>query len=193
MAFGHEADRWGAPEEDTALGLDTDLEESPHEQEENFDNLVARYFGDVRQFALLNRAEEQVLWCRIESAQKRARRALYTSPVALPTLIQLWRQVEHGEVALDYVLRDAEALATRQADLRRQFEYAVLELQDIATRLQDLRPRSRRLPIDIRYGESTLPCGSSGVKPGKHSPYIRRSMTPCARLWRPSKQPSQTI
>ena len=86
MAFGHEADRWGAPEEDMALGLDTDLEESPHEQEENFDNLVARYFGDVRQFALLNRAEEQVLWCRIESAQKRARRALYTSPVALPTL-----------------------------------------------------------------------------------------------------------
>jgi RNA polymerase sigma factor (sigma-70 family) len=139
MAFGHETDRWGAPEEDLALGLDTDLEESPHEQEENFDNLVARYFGDVRQFALLNRAEEQALWCRIESAQKRARRALYTSPVALPGLIRLWHQVERGEVALDHVLRDAEALATRQADLRGQFEYAVLELQDIATRLQDLQ------------------------------------------------------
>ena len=78
VAFGHEVDRWGAPEEDVALGLDTDLAESPHEPEETFDNLVARYFGDVRQFALLNRAEEQALWCRIESAQKRDRRALYT-------------------------------------------------------------------------------------------------------------------
>src|SRR5262249_9192942 len=42
------------------------------------------------------------------------------------------------EVALEQVLREAEALATRQADLRRQFADAVLELQDIATRLQDL-------------------------------------------------------
>src|SRR5262244_1302295 len=104
MAFGHETDRWGAPGEDMALGLDTDLEESPHELEENFDNLVARYFGDVRQFALLNRAEEQALWCRIESAQKRARRALYTAPVALPTLMRLRHQVEREEISLDHVL-----------------------------------------------------------------------------------------
>ena len=134
VAFGHEEDRWAAPEEDVAFGLDTDLEESPHELEENFDNLVARYFGDVRQFALLNRAEEQALWCRIESAQKRERRALYTAPMALSILMQLWHQVEREEVSLDHVLRDAEALAARQADLRRQFEDAVLELQDIATR-----------------------------------------------------------
>src|SRR5215510_934100 len=125
VAFGHEEDRWAAPEEDAAFGLDTDLEESPHELEENFDNLVARYFGDVRQFALLNRAEEQALWCRIESAQKRARRALYTAPVALPTLMRLWHQVERKEVALEQVLREAEALATRQADLRRQFADAI--------------------------------------------------------------------
>lgn len=138
MAFGHGADRWGTPE-DVAFGLDADLEESPHELEENFDNLVARYFGDVRQFALLNRAEEQALWCRIESAQKRARRALYTAPVALPTLIRLWQQVERAEVPLEQVLRNVETLATRPADLRKQVEYAVLELQDIASRLQDLQ------------------------------------------------------
>jgi RNA polymerase sigma factor (sigma-70 family) len=123
-----------------ACGLDAELEESPHDElEENFDNLVARYFGDVRQFALLNRAEEQALWCRIESAQKRARRALYTTPVALPTLTRLWQQVERGETSLDQVLRDVERLAPRPADLRRQIEYAVLELQDIATRLQALQ------------------------------------------------------
>jgi RNA polymerase sigma factor (sigma-70 family) len=157
VAFGHEEDRWAAPEEDMAFGLDTDLEESPHELEENFDNLVARYFGDVRQFALLNRAEEQALWCRIESAQKRERRALYTAPMALSLLVQLWQQVEREEVSLDHVLRDAEALATRQADLRRQFEDAVLELQDIATRLQALRSHtqtaSKRRAVRRTYAE----------------------------------------
>jgi hypothetical protein len=139
VAFGHEEDRWAAPEEDLAFGLDTDSEESPHELEENFDNLVARYFGDVRQFALLNRAEEQALWCRIESAQKRERRALYTSPVALPTLMHVWHQVEREEISLDHMLRAAEALTSQQADLRGQFGDAVLDLQNIATRLQALR------------------------------------------------------
>src|SRR5215831_5888770 len=99
-AFGHEEDRWAAPEEDEAFGLDSDSEESSHELEENFDNLVARYFGDVRQFALLNRAEEQALWWRIASAQKRERRALYTAPMALPILTQLWHQVEREEFPL---------------------------------------------------------------------------------------------
>jgi len=157
VAFGHEEDRWAAPAEDAAFGLDTDLEESPHELEENFDNLVARYFGDVRQFALLNRAEEQALWCRIESAQKRERRTLYTAPMALSILMQLRHQVEREEVSLDHVLRDAEALATRQADLRRQFEDAVLELQDIATRLQALRSHtqttSKRRAVRRAYAE----------------------------------------
>lgn len=157
VAFGHEEDRWAAPDEDGAFGLDTDLEESPHELEENFDNLVARYFGDVRQFALLNRAEEQALWCRIESAQKRERRALYTAPLALSILIQLQHQLERQEVSLDHVLRDAEILAARQADLRRQFEDAVLELQDIATRLQALRSHtqttSKRRAVRRAYAE----------------------------------------
>jgi RNA polymerase sigma factor (sigma-70 family) len=157
VAFGHEEDRWAAPEEEVAFGLDTDLEESPHELEENFDNLVARYFGDVRQFALLNRAEEQALWCRIESAQKRERRALHTAPIALSILVQLRQQLGREEVSLDHVLRDAEALSARQADLRRQFEDAVLELQDIATRLQALRSHiqttTKRRVIRRAYAE----------------------------------------
>src|SRR5919204_1279742 len=135
-AFEHEVDRWEASEEDEAFGLDTDLEESPH-ADDNFDNLVARYFGDVRQFALLSRTEEQALWSRIESAQKRERRALYTAPVALPILMQLWHQVEREEVPLADVLYNVEAVGTPQDDLRRQLGDAVLELQDLATRLQD--------------------------------------------------------
>jgi RNA polymerase sigma factor (sigma-70 family) len=161
VAFGHEGDRWAAPEEEVAFGLDTDPEESPPELEENFDNLVARYFGDVRQFALLNRAEEQALWSRIESAQKRERRALYTSPVALPTLTHVWHQVEREAIPLAHVLRDAEASTSRQTDLRGQFGDAVLELQDIATRLQALRPyrqtasqtASKRRAIRRAYAE----------------------------------------
>src|SRR5262245_42647532 len=142
-AFEHEEARWGAPEEDEAFALDTDPEESLHELDENFDNLVARYFGDVRQFALLSRTEEQALWCRIESAQKRERRALYTAPMALPILVQLWHQVERQEIPLAHVMHTAEAVAVQQGDLRRQLGDAVLELQDIATRLQASRPWGR--------------------------------------------------
>ena len=155
VAFGHEEDRWAAPEEDGAFGLDTDLEESPHELEENFDNLVARYFGDVRQFALLNRAEEQPSGVALK-VHKNANAALYTAPMAL-ILMQLGDQVKREEISLDHVLRDAESLAARQADLRRQFEDAVLELQDIATRLQALRSHtqttSKRRAVRRAYAE----------------------------------------
>ena len=159
--FEHEEDRWGAPEDTAASGLDPDLEEPPHEFDETFDNLVARYFGDVRQFALLNRTEEQALWCRIENTQKRERRALYTSPLALPTLMQLWRQVERQEMSLDDILVTAEALPARQDDLRRQLGEAVFELQDIATRRQALHPwrltagqtASRRRAVRRAYAE----------------------------------------
>jgi RNA polymerase primary sigma factor len=138
-AFEHEIDRWGASEEEGEFGLDTDPEESPH-ADDNFDNLVARYFGDVRQFALLSRIEEQALWHRIESAQKRERRALYTAPMALPILMQLWHQVERAEVPLTDVLHNVEAVGIPQDDLQRQLGDAVLELQDLATRLQALHP-----------------------------------------------------
>src|SRR5256884_7501889 len=113
-AFEHKEARWGAPEEDEAFALDTDPEESPHELDENFDNLVARYFGDVRQFALLSRPEEQTLWCRIESAQKRERRALYTAPMAFPLLMQFSHQVAREEIPLAHVVHDAEVFDALQ-------------------------------------------------------------------------------
>ena len=129
-----------APEAGKTSVLDTDLEESPRELDANYDNLVVRYFGDLRQFALLSRSEEQTLWYRIEIAHKRERRALYTLPLALPTLNQLWEQVARGDMPLEHVLHDAEVLPARQGDLRQQLGDAVLELQDLATRLQALRP-----------------------------------------------------
>jgi RNA polymerase sigma factor (sigma-70 family) len=61
-------------------------EETPPAPES--DTLVARYFAEVRQYALLSVAEEHVLWAQIEHCKVRGRRALYMSPVALATLTQ---------------------------------------------------------------------------------------------------------
>jgi RNA polymerase sigma factor (sigma-70 family) len=69
--------------------------------------------------------------------------------------------VEREAISLAHVLRDAEASTSRLADLRGQFGDAVLELQDIATRLQALRPyrqtasqtASKRRAIRRAYAE----------------------------------------
>jgi RNA polymerase sigma factor (sigma-70 family) len=140
VAFDHEEERSVMGDENAAFGLDTDLQESPHELEENFDNLVARYFGDVRQFALLNRAQEQALWCRIGSAQKRERRALYTSPTAFSALVRVWYQVEREQTPLDHVMSEAEKSPARHEELRQQLQDGIAELQDLAVGLQNLRP-----------------------------------------------------
>lgn len=138
-----EQERWTAPEEELAFGPDGDLDVSPPEEEqENFDNLVARYFGDVRQFALLNRAEEQALWGRIEQAQRRVRRALYMSPVALPTLVQVWQQVEAGRLDLETVVQvDASGTPPRAA-VQQQLGQTVQDLQDLAGCLHDVQPHT---------------------------------------------------
>lgn len=53
----------------------------------SFDGLVGQYFRDVRRHPLLTFSEEQALWGQIVFWQKRVRRALYCSPVALDALI----------------------------------------------------------------------------------------------------------
>jgi RNA polymerase sigma factor (sigma-70 family) len=65
---------------------------SSEETSPESDTLVARYFGDVRQYALLSAAEEHALWAQIEHCKVRGRRALYMSPVALATLTQREQQ-----------------------------------------------------------------------------------------------------
>src|SRR3989442_13567805 len=64
------------------------------------DNVVAQYVGEVRQFALLSFAEEQALARRITRWQRRVRWALYTAPMALPTLRPLWHPMEHEEIPM---------------------------------------------------------------------------------------------
>jgi hypothetical protein len=68
------------------------------------DQVLARYFGEVRQFALLSFAEEQALGRRITRWQRRVRWALYAAPTALPTLRRLWHHVEHLEIPVHEVV-----------------------------------------------------------------------------------------
>lgn len=128
---------WIDSEEELGMGLhaDEDAEDTVHEHDEEFDNLVARYFGDVRQFALLSRTEEQALWKRIEQSRQRTRRALYMAPTALATLVRLWHQIELREIPCDQVLEDTAEHATSLEERRTQLGEAVLALQDIEARL----------------------------------------------------------
>jgi RNA polymerase primary sigma factor len=104
---------------------------------------VARYFGDVRQFALLNRTEEQELWQHMEQANTRARRALYMSPVALPTLIRLWHQVELQEIPLQRVVQEPQESEEGQSTPPPPLGETVVQLQEIDSRLRKLRTRCR--------------------------------------------------
>jgi RNA polymerase sigma factor (sigma-70 family) len=135
---------WALAEgEEFSSGLEDEHEEHAQDHDEEFDNLVARYFSDVRRFALLTPVEEKELWRRIESAQRRLRRILYTSSIALPTLTRLWHQVELREIPLDQVLREPGATAVEQQERYVHFGESVVQLQDIATQLRKLRTRCR--------------------------------------------------
>lgn len=107
------------------------------------DRLVARYFDDARQFALLSRAEEKALWRRIEWAQIRVQRALHISPVALPTLIRLWQQAEQGDRPLNQVVCTPGATDQQQVEQREQFGASVKRLQELADQLYNLRSQGR--------------------------------------------------
>ena len=99
------------------------------------DTLVARYFGEVRQHALLGVTAEQALWAQIEHGKSRSRRVLYTSPVALTTLQQVWQQVETGSLPLRQVIRDADKASNHADTIQAQFTAALSTLQALQPRL----------------------------------------------------------
>ncbi len=131
-----DADAAEAPVEDdsaSAMACDAGDPETDH--------LIAQYFGEVRRFALLSFAQEQVLGCRIKRWQRRVRWALYTSPMALPTLCRLWHQIEPQDISLHEVVQHPAAIMPEQTEWRAQSRQAMLSLQDLATRLD--RPEAR--------------------------------------------------
>lgn len=134
---------WMESDDDVSFDLDTEDENKASEQEEEFDNLVARYFSDVRRFSLLSRNEERDLWQRIERAHERVHRALFLSPTTLPTLTQLRMQVALGEVSLDQVLLDVGSTAAEQDERKTQFIDGVACLEGLASQLLRLQSRGR--------------------------------------------------
>lgn len=183
----HESDwtLWQATDEDEDVAEDTESveDEDPPESvltepDPEMDNLVAQYFGDVRQFELLDRSEEKMLWERIESLRQRARRALYLSPVCLPTLQQLWQDVARGDCTIHDVVVQSDTTADHDAAAQAPLEAAILSLQDVMQGLQRLanpkrqrvkNPQTRRTRrqarIDLWY-EWIAICESLHLQPG---------------------------
>jgi RNA polymerase primary sigma factor len=99
------------------------------------DHLIAQYFGEVRRFALLSFVQEQALGRRIKRWQRRVRWALYTSPMALPTLRRTWQQIEPQDISLHEVVQHPAVIMPEQTERQAQSRQAILSLQDLATRL----------------------------------------------------------
>ncbi len=105
--------------------------------EHRADAALDRYFEEIRQYALLKPTEERALWQRITQAKARGRRALFTSPTALPTLLRLWNQMKHGEIPPHNVLHYAEEGEQEASACRAHLEETIVRLQDLATHLTD--------------------------------------------------------
>ena len=129
--------------EESATAGTRSVADPPSEQDFNAadpetDNVVAQYLGEVRQFALLSFAEEQALARRITRWQRRVRWALYTAPMALPTLCRLWHQVEHEEIPVHEVVQAREDATPDPAPPGEAFQQAIVHLQDITAHLRRL-------------------------------------------------------
>src|SRR4029453_4037445 len=144
--FAHNDDVLSALEPGDATWEDTDAEEPPLEdaptsemaleaEDPETDNVLAQYFGEVRRFALLSFVQEQALGRRIKRWQRRVRWALYTSPMALPTLRRIWHQIEPQDISLHEVVQPPAVIMPEQTERRAQSRQAILSLQDLATRL----------------------------------------------------------
>ena len=108
-------------------------------------SLIMQYFGDVRQYSLLSRDQEKALWQRIERWKLRHCRALYTSPVLLPTLTRLWHEAQTGALPSNHLVemsgdpsQDVEHLA--------EVEQALGRLQALADRRKPAEASGRFAP-----------------------------------------------
>jgi RNA polymerase sigma factor (sigma-70 family) len=135
----------GGPEAATSEPASSPTEHTPSSGESS-DPLVARYFHDVQRFALLSHKEERALWGRIDHAHRRARRALYTAPVALSTLTHLWQQVEQGQLSLAEALQSADSSEFDTAIQPAEVAAHLAHLQKLEPQLHRLRQQCRQRP-----------------------------------------------
>jgi RNA polymerase sigma factor (sigma-70 family) len=102
------------------------------------DHVLARYFGEVSRFALLSFAEEQTLGRRIIRWQRRVHWALYTAPLALPTLRRLWQQVEQQAIPVHEVVQTRAGTTSDPTAQRAHFRQAIGHLQELTASLRRL-------------------------------------------------------
>ena len=109
-ALRPEASSWELPDDAATPAADEPASaRAPALAGPALDTMIAQYFGEVRQFARLSGPEEYALARRIERWQRRVRWALYTTPVALPTLRTLWAQVVAQALPVDAVVQPLDA------------------------------------------------------------------------------------
>lgn len=128
-----------APMKDTAASATTHHPEAPET-----DQVLARYLGEVRRFALLSVAEEQALGRRITRWQRRVRWALYTAPLALPTLHRLWQQVEQEAIPLHAVVQARAGTPSDSTAQRAHVLQALGHLQALTASLHHLEAQDGR-------------------------------------------------
>ncbi|MDH3602701.1 MAG: RNA polymerase sigma factor RpoD/SigA [Candidatus Tectomicrobia bacterium] len=143
LADGRASREQESPEAVTSEPTQTHTESTPA-SDESSDPLVTRYFHDVQRFALLSHTEERALWGRIDRAHKRARRALYTSPVTLSTFTHLWQQVEQGQLPIADVLESDDDSESGTALQHAQVAAHLAHLQELEPQLRSLRQQCRR-------------------------------------------------
>ncbi|MCZ6875518.1 MAG: RNA polymerase sigma factor RpoD/SigA [bacterium] len=136
-----DAEWHGVDSEEESFHLASETKNKKSETDEEFDNLVARYFSDVRQFALLSRNEERNLWFRIERAHQQVRRALYMSPTTLPILTRYWRQLDLNEISLAQILFESGDPEAESAKRHAAFVAGVIRLQELSGQLEKIRLR----------------------------------------------------
>jgi RNA polymerase primary sigma factor len=168
----HDDDLIGTLVSDDPAWKDADTAEAPLEDDPaalafdatdpETDDLIARYFGEVRHFALLSFAEEQALGRRIARWRRRVRWALYTAPSAVPTLCRLWHRVQQEGVSLYQVMEHREGPTPDETAWRAQCRQAILSLQELATRLGALAAhramprRAEQAPSGLRHERVSL-------------------------------------
>lgn len=133
------------------------IEPVPHkpasEEEDEDQRLLLRYFHEARGVPLLTPIQERALWARIACARTRERRALAFSPVALPTVAELYAEAATGEMSLRLFVEVPEDQAPARDDLLRRVGDAIVELGDIAERLKTPQHRKTRVELLRRLCE----------------------------------------
>ena len=164
----HRSNGWttGPTPDGNAVAVEDEAQPQPalSEPKPETASLVIQYIGDVRQFALLTRAEEEALWQHIEHLKKRVRRALYTAPICLPTLQKLWQRVERGELSLRHVVAETPSIT----DPDPRAGGAIRSVYPVVTRADAASPAPQDSQAEVR--------GPSVSSPASHAAGVCRRM-----------------